>query len=75
MADHKFSNGQIVEPIPSGAFMAIPPGRYEIVQPLPPTMGGDNQYRIKSLKDGHQRIVKQSEMAVTDGDGQAEAAT
>jgi len=74
MAGHKFSTGQIVEPIPSGAFMVIPPGSYEIVQPLPPTIGGDNQYRIRSLKDGHHRIVKQSELA-TEGDGQAEAAT
>jgi len=29
---------------------------------MPPTVGGDNQYRIKSLHNGHERVVKESDL-------------
>ena len=32
--------------------------------PLSRHSGGNNQYRIKSLKDGHERIVKESDLAL-----------
>jgi len=63
MMQHKFKAGQIVEPEARGPAMAIPPGTYEVLQLMPATTGGSNQYRIKSLKDGHQRVVRESELA------------
>ena len=61
MALHKFKIKQAVE------FVAIyhtqkPLGRFEIVRPLP-TEHGVLQYRIKSLTDGHERVVRESELA------------
>lgn len=63
MKAHRFKTGQIVEPESGGPFTAIPPGTYEVVQLMPPTTAGTSQYRIKSLKDGHQRVVRESELA------------
>ena len=34
---------------------------FEIVRLLPPE-GGNPQYRIKSLRDGHERVVTESEI-------------
>ncbi len=48
-----------------------PPGRYEIVRLMPPTVGGDNQYRIKSLHDGHERVVKESDWSTVRPDNTA----
>jgi hypothetical protein len=28
-------------------------------------VSGDNQYRIKSLRDGHERVVKESDLSVS----------
>ena len=61
MPAHKYRTGQIVEAA-AKVFSVIPPGRYEIVRLMPPTVGGDNQYRIKSLSDGHERVVKESDL-------------
>jgi hypothetical protein len=60
MSEHKFKIGQVVD---ARAFDrgVIPPGRYEVTRHLPPE-GSDNQYRVKSVRDGHERIVRESEM-------------
>jgi len=61
MPAHRHKEGVIVE-IRGGAASVIPPGRYEITRLMPPTVGGDNQYRVKSLRDGHERLVRESDL-------------
>jgi len=58
---HRLKEGDVVE-TQEGPASLIPPGRYRIVRLMPPTTGGINQYRIKSLKDGHERIVRESDL-------------
>jgi hypothetical protein len=36
-------------------------GMYHVVRTLPPN-GVENQYRLKSQKDGHERVVLESRM-------------
>jgi hypothetical protein len=61
MSAHKHKEGVIVD-IGGGALSVIPPGRYEIIRRMPPTVAGDNQYRVKSLRDGHERLVRESDL-------------
>jgi hypothetical protein len=63
MASHKFDVGQVVrsQQRPDGV---IPPGNYEIVRHLPSRDAErDVQYRVKSVLDGHERIVRESDLA------------
>jgi hypothetical protein len=57
---HKFGVGDVVE---AGAslFKPIPPGLYEVIGLLPPT-GMCCQYRLKSLKNGHERVVREDDI-------------
>jgi hypothetical protein len=64
MSAYKYQVGQVVEAVRHMGNL-IPTGRYEIVRQMPPTVVGDNQYRIKSLRDQHQRVVKESELSAT----------
>ena len=61
MPIHRFKEGAVVE-TEGGAVSLIPPGRYKIVRLMPPTVAGNNQYRIKSMKDGHERLVVESDL-------------
>jgi hypothetical protein len=61
MRDHKFKIGQTLEFQPGARDQATSRGRYEIVRLLPPE-GFDNQYRVKSALDGHERVVKESQL-------------
>lgn len=63
MAIHRFKEGQVID-APDSSMRFVPPGRYRIIRLMPPTVAGNNQYRIKSLKDGHERIVKESDLAL-----------
>jgi hypothetical protein len=58
---HKFKVKQSVELIAQDRGMR-PAGRFEIVRTLP-TEHGILQYRIKSLLDGHERVVTEGEIA------------
>lgn len=69
MADHKFKTGQTVtvaETARTGpnrtGYGLTPHGNFQIVQPLP-AEHGQNQYRIKSNLDGHERVVRENELA------------
>jgi hypothetical protein len=57
---HKFKVGDVVEARAS-LFKATPPGPYEVMRLLPPT-GTSNQYRLKSLENGHERIVREEDV-------------
>jgi len=60
MKQHKFKTGQTVTIITDRA-SATPKGRFAIVRLLP-TERGIHQYRIKSVFDGHERVVMESEL-------------
>jgi hypothetical protein len=62
MTNHKFEIGQIVRSL-SRRDSVIPPGSYEIVRRLPSgDAEHDLQYRVKAVRDGHERIVKESDL-------------
>jgi len=61
MASHKYAIGRMVEFVPNDLRLS-PLGRFEIVRALP-IEHGIAQYRIKSLKDGHQRVAMESDLA------------
>jgi len=61
MYDHKFKVGQSVS-FTSGPFgRGGANGIYKITQLLPPE-GDDCQYRIKSDREPHERVVKESQL-------------
>jgi len=60
MSPHKFSTGQVVEA--RTGLWAPPAGAYEIIRRLPPS-DSENRYRVKSVNDGHERVVKESDLA------------
>ncbi|MGH6937526.1 hypothetical protein [Hypericibacter sp.] len=64
MGAHKYKVGQLVEARPNLS-AATPPGSYKVVRLLPPT-GVDNQYRLMSLKNGHERVVREYEIDLND---------
>lgn len=57
----KFSVGRNVT-LKQSAFQRAPADTFEIVRLLP-TERGNPQYRIKSLRDGHERVVTESDIA------------
>ena len=60
MSGHKFKVNQRVEFIDPD-FWLTRLGPFEIVRVLP-TEHGISQYRIKSVKDGHERVAVESEL-------------
>jgi hypothetical protein len=64
MAVHKFRIGQVVV-AQANLFGVTPPGPYEVTRHLPPT-GMSNQYRVKSLKNGHERVVQENDILRND---------
>ncbi len=62
MADHKFKAGQSVELRPKmGAWLRAE--TFSIVRPMPPE-GRENQYRLKSKRDGHERVAAERDLAL-----------
>ena len=60
--EHKFEIGQVVNFTPGALTLETSIGLYEIVRHLPPE-GPENQYRIKSVLDSHERVVRESQIA------------
>jgi hypothetical protein len=60
MLFHKFKTGRTVEFLPSDLRLT-PLGQFEIMRALP-IEHGVAQYRIKSLRDGHQRVAMESDL-------------
>ena len=61
MQNHRFKVGKTVHFTPRGLDRATPSGQYQIVR-LVPADGVDNQYRIKSVADGHERVAKENQL-------------
>jgi hypothetical protein len=58
---HKFAVGQTVLFSPGSKSRFVPRDTYKIVRLLPPEQN-DQQYRVKSNLDGHERVVKESQI-------------
>jgi hypothetical protein len=60
MPDHKFRVGEIVRLSP---FITrnVPGGSYEVIKQLP-ERSGELEYRIKSMNEPHERVVRESEL-------------
>ena len=61
MTAHKFKTGQQVTVVPSG-IGGLRGGAFTVVRPLPEERGV-YQYRVKSVYDGHERVVLESELS------------
>jgi hypothetical protein len=75
MREHKFRVGQTVDYSPPRSYTLSPPrsspdrlktkdpvlGRFSIVR-LMPALGSEQQYRIKSTVDGHERMALESQL-------------
>jgi hypothetical protein len=61
MSDHKFAVGQNVEFSPDWPIDDTTKGQYTIVRLYPET-GNTPQYRVKSKRDGHERMVQEDRL-------------
>ncbi len=59
--EHHFRMGQKVQLQRGFPYRSAADGDYEIVSRLP-NSDGECQYRIKSLREPHERVVKESEL-------------
>jgi hypothetical protein len=57
-----FRPGQTVRLTRSFPYKSAAEGEYKIVSQLPDE-GGELQYRVKSVREPHERVVKESELA------------
>lgn len=62
-AGHKYKVGQTLFFTPSIFEHAARKGAYRVVSLLP-SDGDDHQYRLKSDTDGHERVVRESQLTV-----------
>ena len=60
MDKHRFKVGDTVR-VNHSANPHLPPNRYRVVRLLP-AEGRDHQYRLKSLTDGQERVVRESDL-------------
>ena len=60
MAAHKFQIGQAVELRPALS-RNVPSGVYVVTKQLPEGPG-ELEYRVKSVKEPHERVVRESEL-------------
>jgi hypothetical protein len=69
MPDHKFRVGQIVRLSPTIISRNIPDRVYEVTKQLPESVGEyryrEYQYRIKSISEPYERVVRESELHKT----------
>lgn len=61
MPPHNFVIGQRVELVPSRMDGNVPRGLYT-VERLLPNDSADREYRVKSVQDGHERVLRESQL-------------
>ena len=61
MLHHKFSVGQEVNFLPTVMDFNVPRGTYRVVRQMP-MEGGGFTYRVKSIADGHERVIRESQL-------------
>jgi hypothetical protein len=58
---YQFRSGQTVRLSRGLPYKSAADGDYKIVRPLPDN-GGELQYRVKSEREPHERVVKESDL-------------
>jgi len=58
-----FQSGQTVRLVRNLSLRGAADGEFKIVRVLPDN-GGETQYRIKSVREPHDRVVKESDLQV-----------
>lgn len=61
LISHKFKLGETLIYLPSAFEAATRKGNYRVVRLLP-AEGSDHQYLVKSEADGHERVVRESQL-------------
>lgn len=61
MQPHGFSVGQNVELFPGRQDGNVPRGIYTVLRLLP-NDGTDREYRVRYQQDGHERVVRESQL-------------
>jgi len=61
MRPHGFSVGQSVELLPGRYDGDVPRGAYTVLRLLP-NDGTDREYRVRNQRDGHERVVRESQL-------------
>jgi len=61
LTPHKFAVGEKVEFSPGRFDGNVPLGSYTVAKLLP-SETPDNQYRVKNLRDNHERVVRESQL-------------
>lgn len=61
MRPHGFSVGQTVEFVPGRFDGSAPRGTYTVLRLLP-NDAADREYRVKNARDGHERVVRESQI-------------
>jgi hypothetical protein len=62
LVEHKFRVGQVVRMRRGPIHTALSEATYKVTRLLPAT-GMDNQYRLKALKSGQERVVREDEIS------------
>ncbi len=62
MPDHKYRIGQIVYVSPMFS-RNVPGGAYKVTKQLPDGSAGEHEYRIKSINEPHERVVRESDLS------------
>jgi hypothetical protein len=58
---HKYAIGERVEFSPGRFDGNVPPGAYTVARLLP-SETLDMQYRVKNIRDNHERVVRESQL-------------
>jgi hypothetical protein len=61
MPPHGFTIGQSVELTPGRLDGNVPRGTYTILRLLP-NDAADREYRVRNARDGHERVVRESQL-------------
>ncbi|MBI0433563.1 hypothetical protein [Roseomonas sp. KE0001] len=61
MPPHSLSVGQTVELFPGKLEASAARGTYTVVRLLP-NDGADREYRVRNVQDGHERVVRESQL-------------
>ncbi|KAA2213329.1 hypothetical protein [Teichococcus oryzae] len=61
MQPHGFAVGQSVELSPGKYDSNVPRGTYTVLRLLP-NDGADREYRVRFQQDGHERVVRESQL-------------
>ncbi len=59
---HRFRLGQMVRLSSRSSYQSMADGAYQVVRQLP-YGEGDYQYRIKSAREQHERVVKEADLS------------